>query len=44
MYFTLQAVLQTGINKEDKFSFGYLSTLHSDIQIPRKTLLFDTSV
>jgi len=44
MYFTLQAVLQTGVNNEDKSSVGYLSTLHSEIQIPRETQLFEISV
>jgi len=44
MYFTLQAVLQTRINNEDKSSVGYLSILHSEIQISRKTRLFETSV
>jgi hypothetical protein len=43
-YFTLQGFLQAGINNEDRSSIGHLSKLHSEVQIPRKTLLFETSV
>jgi len=34
--------LEIGINNEGKSSAGYLSTLHSEIQIQRKNLLFET--